>query len=72
MYLKPVKTSINFTSYSFAIAEAIFDETIVVINAPFCGKIPFAFFWDNSYSAINNADIFPVKDIYSPVFVSFA
>ena len=72
MYLKPVKTSINFRLYSFAIASAKFDDTIVLINAPFAGISLLSFFWDNSYSAIRSPDIFPVNEWYSPVFESFA
>ena len=53
-------------------ASAKFDETIVFIRAPFAGISPLSFFWDNSYSAINNPDIFPVKEWYSPVFESLA
>ena len=48
------------------------DETIVVTNIPFSGKFPFSFICEILYSAINNADIFPVYVIYSPVFASFA
>ena len=54
------------------IACAKFDDTIVEINAPFFGINFLAFFWSKIYSAINNPDIFPVNDIYSPDFESLA
>ena len=54
------------------VAYAKFDDTIVDINIPFSGNTFFSFICDILYSAINNADIFPVYSLYSPVFVSFA
>jgi len=60
MFLNPVNTSINSKLYSLAIASARLEDTIVFINIPFLGRIPFSFIWEILYSAIKRADIFPV------------
>ena len=70
--MNPVNTSTSFKLYSFAIASAKFDDTIVFIRAPFAGISPLSCFCESSYSAISNPDIFPVNEWYSPVFESFA
>ena len=54
------------------IGLVIFVVTIVVTSAGFSGMVPVAVFSRRMYSAISIPDIFPVKETYSPVLVSFA
>ena len=54
------------------IGAVIFVVTIVVTSAGFAGIVPVAVRSLKIYSAISIPDIFPVKDLYSPLFVSSA
>ena len=56
--------------YSFAIASAIFVETIVLTNAPFLWIRPRSFLCERRYSAISIPDMLPVNDLYSPLLTS--
>ena len=58
--------------YAFVMASARLVVTMVLMRAPFAGRVPISFLSRRIYSAISIPDIFPVNGIYSPVAESFA